>query len=302
MIADRLIESIKDTPGYEARPFEFRMSASGECVRKIEQQIVQGIRANDPVSILRMESGHALHKMIQDMVSKALGTDFHSAEKEVEFTTIEGVKVSGHPDGVIDSLDAVLEIKTVSSATFAKIVKESKPLDQHIEQTNSYAMVMCRANCLILYFDRDSCEFKEFYFDADPDLYSQTKSKFDQAKRNATSGNLSPRPYHDKTESPCWYCEFKDACYANFNSEINGLGSSHCNDEEVKVSMFVANASRTVRLHNEKQEEEHKSILKKKMVDLGLKVATVLHEEKKLKATLSPGKNSNLLIKIEEIK
>ena len=301
MILEKLKAYATALPENTTPKFEFRMSSAGDCVRKLDYDLQVGQRAIDAKSFFRMSLGTASHNFLRELVSGAFGEDFYDAEKEIKVET-QGLPILGHSDGRIKSLKATLEIKSVSDSTFTMVNNENKPIDAHIDQSNIYAKVQGDENVLILYANRDSGEMCEFMFPSSEELFKATLNKFLTVQRNGAAGIISPRPFMDATQSPCWFCSWKEKCYEGFEKEVGGFKVA-----EVMDAMVIADARRVLNYRNDrliatKLEDSLKESVGAYMHSLGLNQAKMSDPNGNMECVISVGKNNNLLTSIKEKK
>jgi hypothetical protein len=106
----------------------FRGSAAGYCERSLGYDKI-GVNGRPllPRRFMVLKHGTGLHKQLTQLFAKALGHRFVPEKKLVGghklFTTIEGVKISYHPDGGFQTDDnrlAIVEFKGLSDFGFEK--------------------------------------------------------------------------------------------------------------------------------------------------------------------------------------
>jgi len=288
--------------------FTLRASAAGFCPRlmdyELQQPLPQGDSGIDYKQAMRMLSGTALHEMWQNILKETLGDDFGFIEGELIVNCSDGthqVDIPGHPDGIIKSMSALYELKTVGTNTFNSIAASDEPLVSHYEQANFYASELGLPNVLNHYFNRDSCDSLFLLSSSSPQLFDKTKRKFLQRVKNQESGVLETRPYNDPTGSPCFFCSRKEECYEGWIEEVKGMGTMHISQESNEGRMVEdCLLARSVRLNADKTEKGLKESLAKFMIGANTKTMTV--DETEAKVVLTLGKNGNPLINIKEKK
>lgn len=305
MVLEKLKSYAENLPENLSPKFEFRMSAAGDCVRKLDYDYQVGSRSIDSKSFFRMSLGHASHSFLRELVSGAFGEDFYHAENEIKVALPSGQVVKGHPDGRILSLKATLEIKSVSDSTFTMIKNDNKPIDAHETQTNTYAAAQGDENCVILYANRDSGEMYEFMFPASEQLYQHALLKFKTVEKNKAEGKISPRPYSNAQESPCWFCPWVKQCYEGFDREVGAFKAEVF--DSVRNPVLVDHAIRAVKYRTDrlvatKLEDTLKEIVGKILHSSQIKEAEIIHEKGIIDATITVGKNNNLLTSLKERK
>ena len=301
-----MLETIKNyvenLPDNKAHAVEMRMSLAGECPRRLEYDKAVGPAPITLQSYLRMESGRKIHEVMTEIFRGAYGDKFHSVDKDISYT-VAGKAIPGHPDGVLEqSLPTVVEFKSCSDHTYQMISGENKPLDQHIEQAALYGVAMGLQWATIVYLNRQSCELMVFSFTDLKSIVDAIIPRIERVLKNWETNTIGPRPHHDKTESPCWFCGHKELCYEGFKSEISGAGVATLDDALLYAKTREAWANRTSRLLAEKMEATLKS-------ELG---ALIYGQHKLKQVTLSgtpsyyvelkAGTKDNLLVTIKEEK
>lgn len=260
-IDDRVRGAVLDREEFKPYEFKVRASSAGECRRLIEYHLRDGVSAPTYEQAIRMMVGTKLHEMWQEILSHALGEDFHSFEEELEVER-DGIKFSGHPDGEIESLDAIYELKTVGNNTFDMVVNQDGPIQMHVEQSNVYAIAKGRSNIIIHYFNKNSGESFYCVFDSSQSLFDLTIKKFKEAFENNKASLIGPRPYSDPSNSPCWFCSKKSICYEGFEAEVKSMGDATLSVEEhswLHDVVIACDESRDARLKCDKKEKEAKA-------------------------------------------
>lgn len=109
----------------------FRASSAGRCERALGYQKL-GINGKplQPRRLAVMKHGTIIHTALTRDLGRALGDRFVSEKKLTArkklFTTIEGIKISYHPDGAVQLPDdrlAIVEFKTMADFSFQKATK-----------------------------------------------------------------------------------------------------------------------------------------------------------------------------------
>ena len=300
---EKIAQTIKGLPENEWT-FEYRMSAGGECQRKMEFDQIRGITQPDISVMIKTMSGTYLHEMWQHIMVAALGDDFQSAESEVEleFPTKDGMKkVMGHPDGVIGSLGAIWELKTVTDATFQMIGNNDDPIQAHYEQANLYAHALGLDKIWFQYFNRNSGASMYIMRPASIDLAVLTLKKFGNVYDNVKAGVVSPRTYTNPEDSPCWFCSHKEHCYEGYEKEVGDMTSVSLDtskfEELYRDAKFYWH-NRKERLDAEKREAEFRKRIGEQMIRMGHNGVTI----GEYAATLKLGKNKNPIVTVKEAK
>jgi HSP20 family molecular chaperone IbpA len=291
-------------PEYQPRNFEPRMSSSGDCPRALRYDKEYQRPAPSFGQAMRMMLGDYTHLMMQQILTKTY-TDFHSAEIEIEYVD-DGVTIKGHPDGVIDSLDCVVEIKSSSQETM-RMVLNSGPLPSHIRQGNVYGYVLKKKNVLFIYVNRNNGEIYCHPLPVNGILAEQSLDMLIEVAK-APVGEQIPRPYSNPSESPCWFCSHKERCYEGFDQEIAGMKTGveyhHTHVPLLAHSAYESVQHRNARLILERAEEDKRAEVIIQMMSMQEKALSIVYENTKIsiEMALSKGKEKKLNATIREIK
>jgi hypothetical protein len=208
------------------------------------------------------------------------------------------VVLTGHPDGAIESLDAVYELKTVASSTYQMIVSNDQPIAEHYEQAMMYADALQKKNVLIHYFNKDSADWCWFLCTFNEAVVKALKAKMVQRFHNAATGTIEARPYHDPTSYPCKFCSFSDECYKDFESQVNEYQTTVIKPTDGLAQGIIECAqTRQARLSADKIEKTLKKDIADAMHVAGMKVIQV--EGTNHIAKLKLGKYSNPLVEVK---
>lgn len=302
-----MIEAFKEyvlaLPDNKAPAHDLRMSVAGECPRKLEYQALEGSAPIGFDSFMRMESGVWLGRMMAHWFDRAFPGNFVNQEMEVKLLTPKGREIVGHIDGEVKSVDAVLDFKWVSSNSFQMITDQGKPLDANIDQIALYTEALKKSASILIYINRESPGLiAPFMFGHDSTHAANILARLDSVIDNREAKKISDRPYHDKSESPCWYCPYKDKCYEGFSGEIQAYKIEELVHDEAFKLAKQAVLSRTLRLIYEKTEEDMRSGLGSLLNGMQIKQATLVNGTEKLSASLTVGKKDNLITTVREIK
>lgn len=279
-------------------PFEIRMSTAGFCPRLMDYLMQVGRK---PVSLehaTRMLIGEPLHEFWRRILTKVYEDDYHRVEEEVTLQ-VGGHVVYGHPDGVIQSLNAVVEVKSVSEATFYMVERQGHPIASHYEQGNIYAKATGCEWIVFLYINRNSGGYTVLVAPFSASLAEETWRKWagrwENHARFVKDGNLvlAPRPYADATGSPCFFCEYQAECYAGFKDEVEGMDSGVVLDDEVNSMATDYRSTRELRLKTEKVEEQLKDRIAEYMTGQRLNRMAIPYVGS---FHLKVGKNNNPLV------
>lgn len=299
-IQERIEKSILDSDDFN-RGFEFRMSMAGDCVLKICRDAQDGKKKPAINNALRMGIGHPIHNYWRDIFEKAFGEEFEFAEKLIELeihAAGETIKIPGHADGAIRSLDAAVEFKSVSDSTFTLVQNNGRPLPAHGDQANLYAHVIKKSKVLYVYCNRDSGEFLMFLEDYSLERAQSVIRKWTVAIEHNKNKSLPERPYHDATASPCFFCDWRESCYAGFADQVSKMGAQEVTEPRYVFTASQYSEARIAKLLSEKLEDEAKSSLAVWMIDHNLNQAKTEFGV----ITLKIGVKNNPLISIKPTK
>lgn len=303
MIFEKLKPVVEALPENAKPAADLRMSVAGECQRKLEYQTLLGPKAIDVTSFLRMETGSYLGKMMADLCMMAMPKDFINPERELRLVTPAGTEIIGHQDAEVLSLDATLDFKWVSDSTFQMLKNQNAPLDTNVSQINLYSMANGHKYNLLVYINRETYEFLEFYFEADPLFAASILHKIDMVNENRKAKTLSPRQYTDKSDSPCWYCPYKEECYTGFAQEIEKMAEAvSVSDPQARDLAMTSFNARRQRLAYEKEEENSRTKLGALLHGLGIKQASITPDERGVafSVDIKAGKKDNLICTVRE--
>lgn len=302
LIDYKVREYILNHPSLGQRSSHLRMSMSGDCPRMLDYDGVMGQKPIDYYQSLKMIRGTWLHPMWQSIMKGIFGSDFIDAEEEICLEVEAGGeihKIPGHPDGVIVPLDAVYELKSVSRNTFDLIQRQDHPLPSHVEQGNAYAHVKKRGFVLIHYYCPDNGESLYYQVPYSESLALSTIVKFRERIINRWLKRVSDRPYHNPTAAPCFFCSWREECYAGFREQVSGFGQAPLPvTSELYEHCKLADRSRFQRLMSEKLEDEARAKSAEFMIANALKSASIGEYE----VEVSIGKKGNPIATIRKQK
>jgi hypothetical protein len=261
------------------QPFITRMSTAGFCIRQMDYDAKAGTKTFDIKQNLRMMMGEPIHHMWRLILQAVYGEeDYSMVEAEVVVVIdVDGEKipVPGHLDGHIKSLNAVVEVKTVSDSTYAMVMRQGTPLAAHYEQGNIYATAVGADKILFLYINRDNGEYHIIFSPYSRELADVTVAKWVQHERNKRAGILADRPFNNPTEAPCWFCSWKDDCYKGFADQVNGGQKTVVEDEMAVQMVRTYDLTRKNRLISAKTEELVREQIAQEFIKRGIKEASV---------------------------
>lgn len=158
-----------------------------------------------------MNTGTVVHELIQEALDK-VGM-LVEAEQRID-VEIEGVKVAGKIDGVLD-MDGnikILEIKTCGSLP-------SKPKPEHMHQALVYSLLSDIGTVIIAYMSRKiaswdgKLEIIEFEYDVNSMQRDMVAELLAYSIVGFNSAKLPPIPTHIKSERDCGFCPFAKICW-----------------------------------------------------------------------------------------
>jgi hypothetical protein len=286
------------------RPFEFRMSTAGFCQRQMEIMILQGKPPFEIGTAMRLLLGEPIHQFWREHLTAIYGADFQHAEAELELVIdVDGTPlvVKGHADGYLKSIDSVVEVKSVSSASFLKLQNQGVPYPAHYEQANIYAKALGATRILFIYHCRDSGAFELMAATYDEALATKTCEKWANVYRNTRAGIVSPRAYENAVSTPCCYCPFNSECYEGYSEAVSKYKRIAIQDANAIEMATKYLTHREQRLVSEKLEDSIKTELARYMTAAQVNEMQVdIDGQAFADVTLKIGKNNNPLVNIKD--
>lgn len=299
-LRDKITSHILNSPEMN-RGFEFRMSMAGDCQRKMDYDLQLGKPKVEIDTAHRLLTGEPIHDYWRKLLEKVLPNDYMFAEDELELTfEVDGetIVVKGHMDGFIESLNAIVEVKSVGMTTFRLVAETNKwPLPAHYEQGNMYAETKGASQILYIYHHRDSGAYQCFLVPHSAQMAQATVAKWASVIQNKKKGVISDRPYHDASGSPCSYCHWRDKCYEGFAGEVQRFKPQTTSDPTLKDIAVQYLATRRSRLEQEKSETQFKSELAEFLFEKQLNSLVI---EGIGEVTMKVGRHNNPIINIKE--
>jgi hypothetical protein len=224
-----------------------RCSDTGVCLRQrgFSALKVEPSETIDPGTLLAFSIGNTIHDEIQKAVQHVWPDA--TVEDQIDLSHL-GVSLSGHCDGHIPAMDAILEIKTISGYC-AKIAWQSDaPKREHVAQAALYALGLGVGHVLMVYIAKEQDfragirpgDMREWLFGMDEqildgvtprELAQQELDRFHEVEVAVTAGLLPdpyapgdtgelelidyPAPYGVQTKGGYWgcrYCQFNGLC------------------------------------------------------------------------------------------
>lgn len=156
------------------------------------------------------EVGNRIEQMVLDMLETA---GLEVTGKQSSFSDYDG-RIRGHCDGVLDCIDAVIEIKSASASQWKQMQKKGiqKTHPKYYAQAQQYMHHANRSICVFVVVNKNNSElFVEVIPYNEDDYLSQRNRAIDimntdeEPDRNQEWNKWSPE---------CMFCRFIDYCYA----------------------------------------------------------------------------------------
>lgn len=157
-IEAKIMGYIRVHSGFEAHRGYLGMSHLGECPRKLYNQFMNG-QMSDDRSHLGAFAGYSMEKIEREVLAGAgiLKAGYVEGELVAGFDPL----LRGHIDGVTVDGD-LLEIKSVSTNKFEKIIKNNQPMAEHYFQVQVYMHFGGYSQAVIVYVAREFFQHKVF--------------------------------------------------------------------------------------------------------------------------------------------
>jgi hypothetical protein len=130
------------------------------------------------------------------------------------------LKVIGHCDGKLKIRNDTfaLEFKTINARGFAKL--GSTPKDDHVWQVHIYMALLKLNAALIVYWNKDTSELREFRVPFDTALWEKKLKPRIKAHHEAVRTRTMPDREGTGPESfPCRYCAYNRVCFETFEQD-----------------------------------------------------------------------------------
>ncbi len=138
-----------------------------------------------------LDTGTAVHKMLQDYLAEHPGIFFAPETKVEAYLGPRKALVMGSCDGLVtrrsDNWRAVLEIKTISPTQFDKL-RAAKP--EHVKQAMVYARLQGVHFTIFLYFCKGTQNLKEFVVPMDEEMWQAFVKRVTTLKQHVDEGTL----------------------------------------------------------------------------------------------------------------
>ena len=193
----------------------FHPSSVGRCARELwfQEMGVKGSEHQAGHDALRthfiFEVGTVFHIIFQNLCQRA-GV---LVKREVAILDTK-LRVEGNADGIlqIDGKRYLLEIKTINGREFSLLAATK---DAHKRQLTLYMKSTGLPECVVIYFDKDRAELKEFLVKFDPVFYEEYCAKRVRAHHhNVATKTMPERESEGPTKPPCRFCSFQILCWS----------------------------------------------------------------------------------------
>lgn len=213
------------------------MSAIGKCARQnaYKHHNVAPEKKGWRQHII-FDDGDNSHDQLRGWLQKSLltmGWQLVDEELEVRIKTPKGYELRGHVDGRIKSLDnddqVLLEVKTMSSASFDRLNKKKEPIEESYQrQMDAYLRGLGTNQAVFLAKNKDNGElcFRNYFIQND--LLDARLRKIDEILDSKEPNQVSRDYEADKNGKIPWncaYCSFWKPCWegkAVMNTGLRG--------------------------------------------------------------------------------
>lgn len=158
-----------------------------------------------------------LDQVMPDHVCDKCGRDdkYHYVEL---FLEAKEEFVSGHPDGILrlEGVDYLMELKSSNNANFEYIKNFlRRPLDAHLDQIQMYMYLLKKKHGLVVYFNKDTSEWMQFYVYFDQSRVTNQIGKVKDTKDGIKSGVVpfEKRICKVKTCDRAKKCSVRNLCF-----------------------------------------------------------------------------------------
>lgn len=177
---------------------KIRASYAGKCRKCLADLLLNPQQEENESSAKLM--GTFIHEGFVAWYSKKIGMRIQDREKE-----LENEFFTGHIDGYIPKEKAVFELKTVNGYKFGTI---NGVLEEHKAQINVYMHLLGVKKAHYVYLNRDSGEYKTFYYDYEPSIYRAVEEKARDVIQAVKNGATVETIELDEFEVCDQYCKF----------------------------------------------------------------------------------------------
>ena len=208
-----------------------RLSSAGSCPRKLAYRYFgfesQGKEIDGRAKIIFF-SGDLIELIITELAKLAgvhiLATGLGQLEVR---TTIEGVEITGHPDGLIldNGKTILLEIKSMNDYRF-KDFERGRIDDGYIAQVNAYMNLLKLKSVVFVALNKNNGVLAEQVVNYDSKIANRIYKNFASVIKSSPD-DLPPRKFTsdkktDKLPWQCQYCSFYKHCWPNVEQKLVG--------------------------------------------------------------------------------
>lgn len=211
-----------DADDSDATKHYFHPSQIGRCPRELWFDAFDAPSSEESAtgedmlkSFLIFEIGTYAHVMFQNLCSRA-GV---LARRELPVLDHK-LRVIGHCDGKlrIDKAEFALEFKTINDRGFTGL---NEPKKEHVWQVHIYMALLGLPAALVVYFNKNSSELKEFRVPFDQVLWEKTIKPRIAAHHAAVAARKMPPRIEDAAAMrfPCAWCKFNRICFETIEQQ-----------------------------------------------------------------------------------
>jgi len=190
----------------------FRPSMIWGCDRQNVFHYPQTVPAHpqrqDPRMMRVLDNGTAVHEVIQGYLADH--PEWFFAKESRVYKKVAGAWIRGSCDGVLirrsDGYRVGIEIKTIAHAEFLKL---TKPKESHVRQASIYAKLQGLHWIVVVYWDKDKQNIKDFPVEYDPELWRETKKRVRRLKAYVDAGKI---PKFKVDQCNPTFCQYVDFC------------------------------------------------------------------------------------------
>lgn len=161
-----------------------------------------------PRMIRVLDNGTAIHEVIQGYLADH--PEWFFAKESRIYKKVSGAWIRGSCDGVLirrsDGYRVGIEIKTIAHEQFMKL---TSPKPWHVKQASVYARLQKLHWIVVVYWDKDKQNIKDFPIEYDPKAWQETKERVRYLKRFVDEGEL---PEFDAKQCDPTFCQYVDHC------------------------------------------------------------------------------------------
>ena len=155
-----------------------------------------------------LDNGTAIHEVIQGYLSNL--TEWYFVKESRVLKKVAGAWIRGSCDGVLIHRETLykfaIEIKTISHDEFLKL---TKPKPWHIRQASVYAKLQGLRFVVILYWDKNTHNLKEFTVEVDEELWKEVRGR---VKKLIGFVERRELPEFNAEQCDPTFCQYVDHC------------------------------------------------------------------------------------------